>query len=781
MKVKQYYNLSKIFKRNKSNYKKKKEEDEGLEGMIKSKMKNTIEDYFNIGIYEKMMSQIIDDFNIDPSKNNLHLIKLRLNELIKNKEGIGDPYNLINDFFKYIEKLEQLQNNNKSDNENKNNRTISEIKNKYNEILNYFDNTSAIRFLLIGPHNSGKSSILNIIIGYNQKFLPTALEETTKTGIIIKYIKKGETPKLFDTNFITNESGYNYFEYNKNQPIAEGEKDIFSKINNLNKVCYSELKFYLLESPIEFLDKMEIDEEEKKKIELIDYPGLDTNFDEAKKMAENLLKIVDGFIYVLFETSFDEANQNVLTLMYNVIKQRINFSFNTCLFILNKIDSINEEINYKEIKNQILKIFDDENKFMDSREVLKLKQRCGDEYISLSGFSSHLYNKYKELEENILNFENFITINSKKKKEGYIEKILSFNNDIFDIIEKNLKENYIKKINIKNFNVNSIDFNNRLKVLNNLFRDQKVDSTKLEKIVKLYLYILENRTKINEYQYSKIDNLLKNFKQVLKNTFNFFIEKKQIEAVDFLTFCFKQILELFNIINIKVKNENISAFEGINKNEIINKINSEIKRFQNNIEDEFRYLKKIIYSSISYCGETKSDFENMVRDNNENFEESINSISEKCEEFDEFLKEEYHNYIGKLNLEEMEKSKQEFEENINHFKTSKIEKSSSASNYISHDIKNIYFWIFKIGTEKVYNHKDTIKKYKISIDNIISKGKTDTKKRINFNAKKTINNINEIFKKFNDEVGGFKDNLNEFQKIVEEIENFIYKKLGIKK
>ena len=162
---------------------------------------------------------------------------------------------------------------------------------------------------------------------------------------------------------------------------------------------------------------MEISEEEKRKIELTDYPGLDTKFEEAKIMAKNLLRIVDGFIYVFFETSYDDENQQVLTLIYNTIKVISNFSFNTCLFILNKIDEIKREINYENIKNRILKIFDMENKFMDSREVLKQKQRIGDESLSLSGFSSYLYDSYRNLEEKILDFEEFIKINSIKKRK----------------------------------------------------------------------------------------------------------------------------------------------------------------------------------------------------------------------------------------------------------------------------------------------------------------------------------------------------------------------------
>ena len=40
---------------------------------------------------------------------------------------------------------------------------------------------------------------------------------------------------------------------------------------------------FLLQAPIEFLDQMDITEELKQKIEIIDFPGLDTNFEEAKK------------------------------------------------------------------------------------------------------------------------------------------------------------------------------------------------------------------------------------------------------------------------------------------------------------------------------------------------------------------------------------------------------------------------------------------------------------------------------------------------------------------
>ena len=158
---------------------------------------------------------------------------------------------------------------------------------KYNNINDYFNNTSAISFLLLGPHNSGKSSILNHIIGYNLNFLPTALCECTKTGIIIKYAKKEERKnviEMYKAEFYQNEDGFNYFKYDESSKIDLEGKTIEQKIDELNKANKDkkELNFYSIKTPIEFLDQMEsISEEDKEKIQIIDFPGLDTNFDEA--------------------------------------------------------------------------------------------------------------------------------------------------------------------------------------------------------------------------------------------------------------------------------------------------------------------------------------------------------------------------------------------------------------------------------------------------------------------------------------------------------------------
>ena len=51
---------------------------------------------------------------------------------------------------------------------------------------------------------------------------------------------------------------------------------------------------------------------------------------------------------------------------------------------------------------------------------------------------------------------------------------------------------------------------------------------------------------------------------------------------------------------------------------------------------------------------------------------------------------------------------------------------------------------------------------------------------VNENKEETIKNIEEIFEIFNGEIQGFKDNFDEFEKIVQDVENFILYNTSLK-
>ena len=99
-------------------------------------------------------------------------------------------------------------------------------------------------------------------------------------------------------------------------------------------------------------------------------------------------------------------------LIYNYIKDRNNFSFNNCLFILNKIyEEENKDLNLDEATQKILKIFDELNDYVDSITVLDRKNRIQDKALSLSPFSFYRYIEFKKFESDIKNFEDFIKSN----------------------------------------------------------------------------------------------------------------------------------------------------------------------------------------------------------------------------------------------------------------------------------------------------------------------------------------------------------------------------------
>ena len=56
----------------------------------------------------------------------------------------------------------------------------------FREILSFIKNKK-IRILFIGKISSGKTSLLNSIIGNNYNILPTTMKECTKANFIIKH------------------------------------------------------------------------------------------------------------------------------------------------------------------------------------------------------------------------------------------------------------------------------------------------------------------------------------------------------------------------------------------------------------------------------------------------------------------------------------------------------------------------------------------------------------------------------------------------------------------
>ena len=779
-----YLQLKDIFKKNKNNYQIIKENDkENLIDLIRNKMKKIIDDYLNINKYIGIEKDVKQYLGIDSNKTKLEIQK-KLQKMKKELSGIENPMKTIYNLGEKIYNIYAI---------NENNKIVDSIYKEYISIKNYFENTSSIRFLMVGPHSSGKSTFLNRNIGYNHDYLSTSASECTKICVIIKYAKKNEEAKLYETKLEKNNNGYNYFRYTEEDIIAEGEKSIHEKINNLNNSpeAKKKLKYYLLKAPIEFLDMMNLKEEEKEKIELIDFPGLDTNFDNAKIEAKHLLSIIDGFIYINYRTSFPNDDHEIFKLIYTTISKRRNFSFDTCLFILNKMDQQQDKLDFNKIKDQILDTFQKQNMGLKSTEILEKNERIGDRALILTPFSCEHYKNYKIFEYNILNdFDTFILENVEKEKskgfwsaikENTIDKItnLIFNDDDIQHIKENLKNKYVKTKDIDKFYPDKNEFLFYLNRLKQLFIKYEKKEKDLEIIVKLFLYIKQNKEQCKIYGLSNIENLLNNYKLVINNTLLFFKKRQISDILDFFGRIYLDILKSFTIIKMRMNDENLENFEKIDRdrNELFNDIKIEADEKIKKIKTKIDIAKDKAVRNIKKC-KNKDDFDKQVKENDELFTDLTKYLNQLCDKYKEHLKNENNKIIVEiLKLKEYKEKEEEFKKKIRDFINASMRNNVAKNSNKYIELESHWYWFF--GLYKKFKKEESINNYKSEIENFSSKIEEESIEIIENNKEKAIENIEEIINIFNIDISGYKGKIDLFKERIKELEEFIYNTLGI--
>ena len=860
---KRHFNrLNKLFKKNKKNGIYKRSECK-LEKMVKQKMKYVIDDFLAFDNYQGMINSLTASFQIDLKFKSPSAIQKKLVEMKKKGNIIIDPIDSINKFNTYVEKIYLLEKGNKS---------IEKIKNHYNQIYNYFKYTSAIRFLFVGAHNTGKSSVINNIIGYNLNFLPTDLQECTKVGIIIKYVKNIKKPKMYKAKFIITDKNYNYFKYKDIEENEENEKieyptkeevegkkemnlkeikeeirrqtnkvrhksgetpknlvdkeiekneeeildsmtynpeepkiiedidndqypiigsdEIWNKINELNNlenIKNMKLRFYVIESPIELLDNIEIDESIKEKIELIDFPGLDTRFEEAQIQSKTLLSIIEGFIHINSKIEYDNhENTKIINLIYNTIKSRDSFDFNTCLFILNKIDLLEKggkTVKLNDMKNKIIKIINENNSSLPSQEWYKLKDKIKDSKIIMTKFSSFLYQQYKNFELIIEDFERFIlknAIKDRKKAESFLNNLISNisdlikDDDFIDIINDNLKKKYMKiDPNFKPKKKDKDEYYERLKrILEPYDKEYKIyqKEEQLNEIVKNYLYLKDNKEKIKCYENSFYNELSKQYAKIVQNSSLFFDEKRVNDVLNYMIDCYIAIIEVLKRVELSIRGDTNSEFKNINKDEIIYDINEKYDNYKEDIEKELKNIKATIDKNIERDF-SKKNFSNLVKENNKLITDLKNYVDTKCKGFSDFIKHENKKIIDKLNLKSLEEEKAKFLENMKKFKGEKMSESNNSSDDYYKTGSFLFFKWFDFNASKQC-YQDAINQY-------FNENGENILKNLNNNKIHGETNIRRIYDVFIDNINGLKNNFKFFEEIVKDIEGFIYKLFGI--
>ena len=234
------------------------------------------------------------------------------------------------------------------------------------EEFEYFiANNNKILIPTIGQYSSGKSSLLNILIG--EEYLPTSEGVCTNVGIIIEYTSNKNISELYEINL---EQSNKYFSFKKSKIICNDKtkiKDTIDKRNKEHRFLKLEDSFLLLKVNIKLFESLK-EEKNREKILLIDFPGLDVletkNFFSSDVLSP-LINQSDSFIFINSQTINTNDNQKIIVNLVEKIKNRkISFSYKNCLFIMNKWDKLKKnDYSLTQAKNDLKEIF--QNNLLD--------------------------------------------------------------------------------------------------------------------------------------------------------------------------------------------------------------------------------------------------------------------------------------------------------------------------------------------------------------------------------------------------------------------------------
>ena len=656
----------------------------------------------NDAIINSMNKSLDEFFDWNKVTELIKTFKKTINKIFcKNEEGkkyIELSDNLLNSFRKELEDKSALKKTNLNINSieilknivyslvelDPQNESLIDLKENYISLSYFIYNYRKIRISLLGGYSTGKSSLLNCLIGKN--ILPVDINPCTKIGIIIRHNEK-PISQLFKTKFIRIENPeYWYFQEEEN-PLCEGDEQVIKKLIELNSVKSDiENPFIVLKIPLNIFSELNLKDNKLKedlmeKLELIDFPGLDIKDEFNENIFPSLMRFTDGFIFVnncdLIE---DKDNLNIINnIMYELKSYKPNFSYNSCLFLLNKSDkALDLDINEskKKFENILL-----ENKLRDNTNI-----------INVNKFSCHLYNNYLRFMNNYnKDFEaflqyianNLIKPEEKLKIKNY-EDFLVLLNNIIKILKKQInKESAIDiketKINQNLINQSLINIFKALETSNNI-NQEKVDTNQtlspiVDKIYINYLYICNNYKLHNQREVSNassfFDSLLDLFSKLYQHT--------NIQFKNYYELFTENINNLLSLIDLKVCG---NLFEGqINFDKLEKNYIDLNKKASNIYEEAFKEIKgpkKCVSNNIKiklenyynlYCKGSDINkmepekLENEINEEISKYVRNMNNLIGKFNDINQKLNISTSNIILNKNAIQLNKNNNKYEKN----------------------------------------------------------------------------------------------------------------------
>ena len=382
-------------------------------------------------------------------KSNIELIKMHLIISLKNIKMKEDSLldnkidNISKEMYNYYEEK-------KEDGLNK--YDLDKLKIYLKSSIGLLKTSKLFYIPILGLKNSGKSTILNCLIG--NSFIPTD-DKCTKKGILIKYWNKNYS--VIRKNRLKIQNNIYYFEPEE-EIIAKGFDDIRIILEGTNDI-YTKKEddfFYEIDVGLKFIHDLKLDNSLKEKICFIEFPkGYDltdsnelsfdiiskenTIINEKEHIFEDIYYHLIGscniFLYSFFKYKKNETqNQKALKFLYNQILDYRGISIqefmNKILFIVNYDEndyaSITPSTEFTQTKLDIYKMIKSiDNKMVKNLNICFFNANFYETYLfklkyygSTNFFINYEYKKYLKSQNNIIN-----KIRHKPFNKYLIEKI----------------------------------------------------------------------------------------------------------------------------------------------------------------------------------------------------------------------------------------------------------------------------------------------------------------------------------------------------------------------
>ena len=576
----------------------------------------------------------------------------------------------------------------------------------FDELGYILSNNEKILVPTFGQYSSGKSSLLNVLIG--KEYLPSSEGICTNRGAIIEYSPNDDFSELWEIKLKFETMYSKFFSFEKKKIIissndSEKIKEEIDKINKEHKPIKFEDSFLLLKVHINLFELLE--EENREKILLIDFPGLGVlrngNYFKSDVLGP-LINQSDSFLFINPELINSDDNQKIINKIIEKIRNRkISFSYNNCLFIMNKWDLHREnESNYtlNDAKNDLKAIFSNNS----------LDYIFPD--IDIINFSSQDYKAYLAIKENVLDFDKYFKNLMKDFEEEYNEFEEEGNNQnkselFYEYIMKQMSFIINDIIDISKVNIAG---NEIIDKLNNFLAETEYelpDNYKNE-IAKNYLNIIHN---INKHKYLLESNKNKLEEKIILHLKSSLIIMRNIIKVKGINFLLnindtiRFILEnLDNNLQTNQKYKKIDEVKKI-KEEIINKFKKQKELIDNAFEKNKKEQELMINK---YIEEVDGLFVNRKRNNmdlenrkvlGQIEQETLNKLKENKNIFYQELEGQFNKFIDEI---KDKVSDIKYNLNIkNNFNQEYFETSEVGSNVVAKSFKSNFFGLIKSITD----------------------------------------------------------------------------------